>query len=284
MKFENLINKVSYTKWENKTKFIPDRSIDLIITDPPFKFKDGNFIKGGGILRWREGFVNVINEYSGNFNPELMLNESRRLLKRFNGYFFTSRHLLKEYISFAEKHKYSWDIHIWSKRNHLPFKNGWLLPDCEFIVFMWQKGAVFNLDLAYHNYRKVHNDIIMNFIKRSEHPNEKPLSLIKKFLQLSSKPGDLVVDFFSGSGTVAIESRRMNRNFIAFERNRIWKADAFRHIRDWCIENTVPYFHKQHGGTKYINGLWGGNELDGMHWHQFPDLQHPAVLKHKLKV
>jgi protein gp37 len=43
-----------------------------------------------------------------------------------------------------------------------------------------------------------------------------------------------------------------------------------RFLRDQCNELHIPFFHKQHGGSKKINGTWGGRELDGKTWDQFP--------------
>ncbi len=44
-----------------------------------------------------------------------------------------------------------------------------------------------------------------------------------------------------------------------------------RSIRDQCVEASVAYFHKQHGGSRKINGVWGGRELDGRTWDEYPD-------------
>lgn len=44
----------------------------------------------------------------------------------------------------------------------------------------------------------------------------------------------------------------------------------FRYIRDQCNYFGIPFFHKQNGGTRKINGEWGGNELDGKVWQEFP--------------
>lgn len=49
------------------------------------------------------------------------------------------------------------------------------------------------------------------------------------------------------------------------------ELDWFRSIRDLCTAAGVAYFHKQHGGSTKINGVWGGRELDGRTWDEFPD-------------
>lgn len=44
----------------------------------------------------------------------------------------------------------------------------------------------------------------------------------------------------------------------------------FEQVRDDCQHNGIAYFHKQHGGPKRINGVWGGRLLDGQEWNQLP--------------
>lgn len=44
----------------------------------------------------------------------------------------------------------------------------------------------------------------------------------------------------------------------------------FRQIRDACQRFNIPFFHKQHGGNRKINGSWGGRLLDGQEWSEFP--------------
>ncbi len=46
--------------------------------------------------------------------------------------------------------------------------------------------------------------------------------------------------------------------------------DWVRSIRDECESHGVWFFHKQHGGSQRINGAWGGRELDGRTWDEFP--------------
>lgn len=46
--------------------------------------------------------------------------------------------------------------------------------------------------------------------------------------------------------------------------------DWFRQIRDDCQQYGVAYFHKQHGGSRKLDGVWGGREIDGRTWDEFP--------------
>lgn len=47
-------------------------------------------------------------------------------------------------------------------------------------------------------------------------------------------------------------------------------VDWFRQARDDCRKFNVPFFHKQHGGCRMIDGAWGGRLLDGRTWDEFP--------------
>lgn len=49
------------------------------------------------------------------------------------------------------------------------------------------------------------------------HPTEKPVDLLVPLIALSTEPGDLVVDFFSGSGSTSKAAQQEGRNSIAFE-------------------------------------------------------------------
>ena len=64
------------------------------------------------------------------------------------------------------------------------------------------------------------------------HPTQKPISLLRRIIETSSKEGDLVVDCFMGSGTTAIASKNLNRNFIGFELNEKYFAIAKKRIEE----------------------------------------------------
>ncbi len=55
-----------------------------------------------------------------------------------------------------------------------------------------------------------------------------------------------------------------------FKHPRPANLDWFRAVRDQCAQAGVPFFHKQHGGSRKIDGSWGGHILDGVTHHAFP--------------
>jgi len=64
-----------------------------------------------------------------------------------------------------------------------------------------------------------HTIVPTNGKERVGYPTQKPLGLIERFVKVHSCPGDLVMDFFSGSGTTAVAAKKLGRKFLAIEQN-----------------------------------------------------------------
>ncbi|MQE71227.1 DNA methyltransferase, partial [Vibrio parahaemolyticus] len=62
------------------------------------------------------------------------------------------------------------------------------------------------------------------------HPTQKPEGLLARVLLSSSKPGDLVIDPFNGTGTTGAVAKRFGRSYIGFERDRTYAAAAEKRI------------------------------------------------------
>ncbi|MDD5063054.1 MAG: site-specific DNA-methyltransferase [Candidatus Marinimicrobia bacterium] len=66
--------------------------------------------------------------------------------------------------------------------------------------------------------------------ERTDHPTQKPLGLCGYVIKALSNEGDLVCDPFSGSGTTAIASHRLGRNFIAIERDPVYYVESVKRL------------------------------------------------------
>lgn len=53
---------------------------------------------------------------------------------------------------------------------------------------------------------------------------------------------------------------------------RPMKVEWVQEIRDQCLDAKVAFFHKQNGGTRRINGTWGGRVIDGRTWDYMPQI------------
>ena len=50
-----------------------------------------------------------------------------------------------------------------------------------------------------------------------KHPTQKPLRLLKRIINISSREGDICLSPFSGAGSECLAAKELNRNFIGFE-------------------------------------------------------------------
>ena len=55
--------------------------------------------------------------------------------------------------------------------------------------------------------------------EKTGYPTQKPKGILRRVIQASSKPGDLVLDFFAGSGTTGAVAAELGRNFILIDQN-----------------------------------------------------------------
>ncbi len=193
-------------------KKIPDKSIDLLYTDPPYT-QSFPGTKGSLAEKYRYRIDKIKN--IGNFDPIKFLKIVKPKLKIFNAYIWTSKNLLKDYIQFAENNKYNWNLLIWNKLNPVPAHNNTYLSDIEYCIFIREKGACWINNLDYKMYKKV---MTANVAKNEQgHPTQKYVWMVEKAIKISSKKNDLILDPFLGSGTTAVAAQELHRNFIGIE-------------------------------------------------------------------
>ncbi len=68
--------------------------------------------------------------------------------------------------------------------------------------------------------------------ENTAHPTQKPEKLIAKLILASSNKGDLVLDPFNGSGTTSVVAKKLNRNYIGLEQNPLYSAWAQKRLID----------------------------------------------------
>ncbi len=64
-----------------------------------------------------------------------------------------------------------------------------------------------------------HTIVGTNSKEKTGYPTQKPFGVIERIVRASSNPGDLVMDFFAGSGTVGAVCEKLDRNYILIDQN-----------------------------------------------------------------
>jgi site-specific DNA-methyltransferase (adenine-specific) len=216
------LNKIHNTDCLLEMSNIPDKSIDLVVTDPPYlHVKGGMKSKKFNTGTWKsESFMNTSMSDFDEKNIVFFLDLIKIKMKKMNAYVFCSKLQLQYYFKFIYENKYKYDLLIWDKQKTSMKSTKFFANDIEYIVRIYESGVSLNkimvsdgskADSTYYLKSQKYNQ------PKGKHETEKPLELIEKFVKLSSNESDVVLDPFMGSGTTAIACINTNRNFIGFE-------------------------------------------------------------------
>ncbi|WP_424525567.1 DNA-methyltransferase [Spiroplasma endosymbiont of Glossina fuscipes fuscipes] len=220
-------------------KTIPDKSIDLILTDPPYlypdiakklenkekhieynlkKLNDPNTSNIQYQIRKRE-LEFLQGEFIDSFDIPLYFKEWMRIIKKPNFIIYLSKQQLKEYLIEIENYNLKFELIIYQKTNDAPSNNAYR-KDKELCLYIYNKpisySNVWNQDMkTIYQITNSNNQ----FIGTIKHPTVKDINLIKLQINKHSKVGDTVLDCFLGSGTTAIACEQLNCKWIGIEIN-----------------------------------------------------------------
>ena len=224
-------------------KKILDKSVDLIVTDPPYEIHN---TKAGGNSNFAKSIQVMNDELEKNGITqgidEAILKECIRVLKKINLYVWCNKLQVPKYLDFfVGKHKCSFEIIVWRKTNAMPTFNNKYLTDKEYCLY-FRQGAYCNPP-NYESAKTVY-DLPINVKDKAkfEHATIKPLEIITNLVKNSSKPNDIVLDPFMGSGTTAVACKNLGRQFIGFEVNPKWHKIACDRLNNIQVNGQISLF------------------------------------------
>lgn len=202
-------------------KSIPNNSIDLIVTDPPYLISATN---GGGsinkVKKLRDSLADLTNaDITEGYDIEKFNTEFIRVMKNINIYIWCNKVQIPDYFNFyVNRHKCKFDIICWHKTNALPTYSNKYLSDTEYCLYFRKGGKCF--PQSYEDAKTFYIAPINHKDKKEYgHPTIKPLDITEKFIRNSSQEGDIILDPFIGSGTTAVAAKNSNRHYIGYEIN-----------------------------------------------------------------
>ena len=199
----------------------PDNYFDLVLTDPPFgggateeAFSQGGNRFGGRFEKYDTAAIAYAKE-KGQENPEETVNWDYAPPKEtFDEIFRVSKNQIiwgGNYFNLPPTRCFN----IWKK---LTISEGFSMAMCE---YAWTS---FNQNAKLWEYAPQD--------PKRFHKTQKPIELIAKQIELYSKPGDLILDCFSGSGTTAIAAHRLGRRFICIELNPYYWEKSVQRLEE----------------------------------------------------
>src|SRR3954468_11588514 len=234
---------------------LPDACIDMVFADPPY-----NLQLGGDLFRPEGGRVDAVDDAWDKFATfadydtftRAWLREARRILKP-NGTLWVigSYHNIFRVGSALQDEGY-WILNdiIWRKSNPMPNFRGTRFTNAH-ETLIWASRSE---DSRYtFNYRamkalndelQMRSDWLLPICSGGErvkdggskaHPTQKPESLLYRVLLACTKPGDVVLDPFFGTGTTGAVARRLGREWLGIEREK-----RYVRVARPRIESTLP--------------------------------------------
>lgn len=193
---------------------LPPESVDLIVTDPPYKTTQRGTCSMTGFMSSK----NFSNGNGGFKYNTITLQDYVPLLFRVlkplgHFYIFTNNKNLPEFLHYlpAVSQFHYIKTLTWVKNTLIPTQ--FYMSKTEFII-LCRKGPA----------RKINNCSTPDALeydnpKNKIHPSEKPIDLLTTLILNSSNPGDTVLDPFMGSGTTGVAALGTERAFIGIEKD-----------------------------------------------------------------
>lgn len=192
---DDFINKVIQGDCLGVMKQMPDKCVDLVLTDPPYGINADKGTRGFGSSK------HTVKKYKDNWDSKTptkdYFDEMFRVGKNviiFGGNYFTDK---------------------------LPVSRGWQVWDkVGDIVFDNPYSHVELIYTSFNKTNKKYQVIQQGFVsseKNRFHPTQKPVVLISKLLEDFSEPDHIILDCFAGGGSTLIAAKKLGRKFIGIE-------------------------------------------------------------------
>ncbi len=263
-------------------KTLEDNTVDLIIADPPY-----NLSKGG---EWKWDNSVALAGMGGNWNKVMQtwddftlesyftftyawLTEAQRILKPTGSmWIFGTYHnigiinVVCQLLNIEIINEV-----IWYKRNAFPNLSGRRLTASHETILWCNKGGKKREYYFDYDYSKNGNfdydslkqpgkqmrtvwDISNNKEKREleygKHPTQKPLRILKRMIQLSSREGDIMLTPFSGAGSECVAAKELGRNYIGYEIDPQYVDITHKRLENAILNNQMSIFDSTNKGEE----------------------------------
>ena len=224
----------------NAMRALPDACVDMVFADPPY-----NLQLGGDLFRPEGGRVDAVDNDWDKFDSlatydafsKAWLAEAHRILKP-NGTLWVigSYHNIFRVGAVLQDEGF-WILNdiIWRKANPMPNFKGTRFTNAHETLIWASKGEKARYTFNYRAMKTLNDELQMRSdwtfpicggqerIKRNgtkAHPTQKPEALLYRVLLATTKPGDIVLDPFFGTGTTGAVAKRLGRHWIGIEREQ----------------------------------------------------------------
>ena len=223
-------------------KNIPDKCIDLIVTDPPYRLTSRG---SSGTMSgyWASSLSKQGKVFENNdIDIEEYLPEFYRVLKDgTHCYIMTNQSNLPHFLNVISKSSFKFiKCLIWDKCNKIC---GRYYMNCFEYIIMLRKGRERTInDCGQGDILRVPNKKTKRNDGKNIHDSEKPITLMEILISNSSNEGDCILEPFMGSGSTGVACINTKRDFIGIELNEEYFKIAEERINNAIIEKETKLF------------------------------------------
>ena len=224
LSMDYFLNKIICGRCEEVMTYIPDKSVDLIVTSPPYNLKNstGNGMKDGRGGKWsKAALINGYENYDDCLPHQEYVDWQRRCLTEmyriladdgaifYNHKWRVQKGLLQDRQDIVSGFPVR-QIIIWHRKGGINFNSGYFLPTYE-VIYLIAKPD-FKLAPKANRFGDV-----WEFTQElnNSHPAPFPVALIDRII--SSTNAQVILDPFMGSGTTAVVASGLGRKYIGIE-------------------------------------------------------------------
>lgn len=238
-------------------KKLPDRSVDLVFADPPY-----NLQLGGDLLRPDNSRVDAVDDHWDQFESfaaydaftKAWMAECRRVLKDDGALWVIGSYHNIFRVGATLQDLGFWILNdiVWRKSNPMPNFKGTRFTNAHETLIWAAKSRggrryTFNYDAMKmaNDELQMRSDWTLPLCTGDErlkdgngdkaHPTQKPEALLHRLIMASTRPGDVILDPFFGTGTTGAVARRLGRKFVGIERE-----ENYAKIAEGRIAKVIP--------------------------------------------
>lgn len=202
------MNKLMQGDCLERMREIPDGSVDMVLTDPPYGM---DYQSNRRVVK--DKFDKIENDRNIDWLSE-SLQECYRTMKDNSAiYCFCSWHKIDVFKQEIEKLFKIKNVIVWVKNNHGSGDlKGAYAPKYEFVIYAHKGRSLFREKRIpdVMEYPKIHSS-------KLQHPTEKNTDMLELFIKNNSDAGSKILDPFMGSGSTGVACVNTNRSFIGIE-------------------------------------------------------------------
>ena len=231
-------------------KALPAKSVDMIFADPPY-----NLQLGGELFRPDGSHVDAVTDDWDKFDTfaqydaftRAWLAEAHRILKDDGTIWVIGSYHNIFRVGAAVQDLGYWILNdiVWRKANPMPNFRGTRFTNAHETLIWASKGEKAKYTFNYRSMKTLNDELQMRSdwefpicgggerLKKDGvkvHPTQKPEALLYRILLACTKPGDVVLDPFFGTGTTGAVAKRLGRRWMGIEREGDYIAAAEERI------------------------------------------------------